>query len=114
MAGITPGLTSLLYTHQLFRKEASVGIEIYDVDASLDRLDAALVALGAEDSDFEARLAQVLAASVIVARAGGVDAESALRGWAADYRRRFEAAERDADAQGVDIATLWPDHPSTT
>jgi tetrapyrrole methylase family protein/MazG family protein len=111
VAGITPGLPSLLYTHKLFRKAASVGLDIDDVDAALDRLDAALVALRAGDG-VEAQLAQVLAASVIVARAGGVDAESALRGWAADYRRRFEAAERDADAQGVDIPTLWPDHPN--
>ena len=48
---------------------------------------------------------------MIVARAGGVDAESALRGWAADYRRRFEVAEREAAEQDVDIPSLWPDHP---
>jgi tetrapyrrole methylase family protein/MazG family protein len=115
VAGITPGLPSLLYTHKLFRKAASVGLDIDDVDAALDRLDAALVALRGGDAgspDGEAQLAQVLAASVIVARAEGVDAESALRGWAADYRRRFEAVERDAAAQGVDIPTLWPDHPN--
>jgi tetrapyrrole methylase family protein/MazG family protein len=115
VAGITPGLPSLLYTHKLFRKAASVGLDIDDVDAALDRLDAALVALRGGDAgspDGEAQLDQVLAASVIVARAEGVDAESALRGWAADYRRRFEAVERDAAAQGVDIPTLWPDHPN--
>jgi tetrapyrrole methylase family protein/MazG family protein len=115
VAGITPGLPSLLYTHKLFRKAASVGLDIDDVDAALDRLDAALVTLRGGDAgspDGEPQLAQVLAASVIVARAEGVDAESALRGWAADYRRRFEAVERDAAAQGVDIPTLWPDHPN--
>jgi tetrapyrrole methylase family protein/MazG family protein len=116
VAGITPGLPSLLYTHKLFRKAASVGLEIDDVDAALDRLDRALAALrtgtGRADGDVEAQLAQVLAASVIVARAEGIDAESALRGWAADYRRRFEAAERDADARGVDIPSVWPDHPA--
>jgi tetrapyrrole methylase family protein/MazG family protein len=112
VAGITPGLPSLLYTHKLFRKAASVGLEIDDVDAALDRIDAALTALRTDDADIERELARVLAASVIVARAGGVDAESALRGWAADYRRRFEAAERTADAQGVDIPSAWPDHPA--
>jgi tetrapyrrole methylase family protein / MazG family protein len=126
VAGITPGLPSLLYTHKLFRKAASVGLEADDVDAALDRIDAALVGLRAAtattatgttatdvtDGDVEAQLAQVLAASVIVARGAGFDAESALRGWAADYRRRFEAVERDADAQGVDISSLWPDHPT--
>jgi tetrapyrrole methylase family protein/MazG family protein len=110
VAGITPGLPSLLYTHKLFRKAASVGLEIDDVDAALDRLDAALASLRAGD-DVEVQLAQVLAAAVVVARAENVDAESALRGWAADYRRRFEAVERDAAAQGVDLPTLWPEHP---
>jgi tetrapyrrole methylase family protein/MazG family protein len=112
VAGMTPGLPSLLYTHKLFRKAASVGFEIDDADAALDRIDAALAALREGDGDVGARLAEVLAASVVVARAGGVDAESALHGWAADYRRRFEEAERDADARGVPIPTAWTDHPS--
>jgi tetrapyrrole methylase family protein/MazG family protein len=111
VAGITPGLPSLLYTHKLFRKAASVGLGIDDVDAALDRIDTALTGLRAGD-DVESQLAQVLAATVIVARAGGVDAESALRGWAADYRRRFEQVEREAAEQDVDIPSLWPDHPS--
>ena len=42
--GITPGLPSLLYTHKLFRKAASVGLEPGDVDDALDRIDAALAA----------------------------------------------------------------------
>jgi tetrapyrrole methylase family protein/MazG family protein len=112
MDGLTPGLPSLLYTHKLFRKAAAAGLEVDDVDAALDRLDAALAGLRAGD-DAEAQLAEVLVASVVIARSEGVDAESALRGWAADYRRRFEAAERDAAAQGVDIPSLWPDHPLT-
>ena len=45
VAGITPGLPSLLYTHKLFRKAASVGLDIDDVDAALDRIDAALAGL---------------------------------------------------------------------
>ena len=110
VAGITPGLPSLLYTHKLFRKAASVGLEVDDVDAALDRIDTALAALRRGDDDAEAQLAQVLAASVVVARAGGFDAETALRGWAADYRRRFEAVEREAAERDVDIPTLWPDH----
>jgi uncharacterized protein YabN with tetrapyrrole methylase and pyrophosphatase domain len=50
----------------------------------------------------------VLAAAVVVARAGGVDAESALRGWAATYRRRFEAMERLALDRDLDLAALDP------
>ena len=44
----------------------------------------------------------------MLARAGGVDAESALRGWAARYRERFEAMEQLAIARGLDLAALDP------
>jgi tetrapyrrole methylase family protein/MazG family protein len=108
VAGITPGLPSLLYTHKLFRKAASVGLDPGTLDEALDRIDAALAGLRTKDGELEAQLAQVLAASVIVARAGGIDAESALRGWAADYRRRFEAMEHLAIERDVDLAALDP------
>ena len=110
--GITPGLPSLLYTHKLFRKAASVG------------LDPGVARRGARPHRRRARrparrrrrrsrptLAQVLAASVVVARAGGVDAESALRGWAAELPRRFEAIEREADAAAA--STSPPSGPTT-
>lgn len=107
VAGITPGLPSLLYTHKLFRKAASVGLDPGTLDEALARIDAAVAGLRTNE-DVERDLAQVLAASVIVARAGGVDAESALRGWAADYRRRFEAMEHLALERDVDLAALDP------
>ncbi len=107
VAGITPGLPSLLYTHKLFRKAASVGLDPGTLDEALVRIDAAVAGLRTNE-DVERDLAQVLAASVIVARAGGVDAESALRGWAADYRRRFEAMEHLALERDVDLAALDP------
>ena len=92
--GITPGLPSLLYTHKLFRKASSVGLDPGDLGEALDRIDVAVGRLRAGGDDLEADLAQLLAAAVVVARAGGVDAESALRGWAATYRRRFMAMEQ--------------------
>ena len=106
--GITPGLPSLLYTHKLFRKAASVGLDPGALDEALDRIDAAVARLRAGDPDLEADLAEVLAATVVIARAGGVDAESALRGWAARYRRRFEAMEQLAIARDLDLAALDP------
>jgi tetrapyrrole methylase family protein/MazG family protein len=69
VAGITPGLPSLLYAHKLLRKAASVGL----------------------------------------ARSGGIDAESALRGWAVRFRRRFEAMERRAEAERLELAALPAD-----
>ena len=106
--GITPGLPSLLYTHKLFRKGASIGLDPGDLGEALDRIDVAVARLRAGGDDLEADLAQVLAASVVVARAGGVDAESALRGWAATYRRRFESMEHLAQSRDLDLAALDP------
>jgi tetrapyrrole methylase family protein/MazG family protein len=106
--GITPGLPSLLYTHKLFRKAASVGLDPGDLGEALDRIDTAVARLREGGDDLEADLAQVLAAAVVVARTGGVDAESALRGWAATYRRRFESMERLALDRDLDLAALDP------
>ena len=41
-------------------------------------------------------------------RRGGVDPEAALRASTARFRDRFMAAERTADEQGLDLATLDP------
>lgn len=103
--GITPGLPALLYTHKLFRKAATVQLDPGGLDDALARIDAAVAAMRAEDADVEAALAEVLVGAVIVARAGGVDAESALRAWAANYRERFRRMELLSDEQGVDLAT---------
>ena len=104
--GITEGLPSLLYTNKLFRKAASLGLDPGSLDEALDRIDAAVERLRAGDPDLEADLAHVLAAAVVIARAGNIDAESALRGWAARYRRRFEAMEQLAVARDLDLAAL--------
>jgi tetrapyrrole methylase family protein/MazG family protein len=104
--GITPGLPSLLYTHKLFRKAASVGLDPGTLEDALARIDAAVAAMRAADADLEGALAEVLVGAVVVARAGGIDAESALRGWTARYRDRFMAMERLAGARGLDLAAI--------
>ena len=107
VAGITPGLPSLLYTHKLFRKAASVGLEPGGVEESLDRVRSAADAIHvADDREVEALVGDLLAATVALARAGGVDAESALRGWAARFRERFERVEALARDGGLDLAAL--------
>jgi tetrapyrrole methylase family protein/MazG family protein len=107
VAGITPGLPSLLYAHKLLRKAASVGLDPGGTEESLERIVAACTMLPADD-DREAVLGELLAAAVALARAVGVDAESALHGWAARFRDRFEALERAAARDGVDLTTLEP------
>jgi tetrapyrrole methylase family protein/MazG family protein len=107
MDSITPGLPSLLYAHKLLRKAASVGVDPGDVTASLDRVDAASAQLR-DGHDDEAALGELLAATVALARARGVDTESALRGWSTRFRARFEQLERQAAADGVDLRALDP------
>jgi tetrapyrrole methylase family protein/MazG family protein len=109
VAGITPGLPSLLYAHKLYRKAASVGLDPGDVDASLARVDAAVGTMRAGSADEERVLGELLAACVALARALGVDTESALRGWAATFRARFEAMEHLATDRGLDLHTLSSD-----
>ncbi len=110
VAGITPGLPSLLYAHKLLRKAASVGLDPGSDDEALARMGPALERLrSADDDELEARLGDLLAEAVILARARGIDAESSLRGWTARFRSRFEAVEALATARGLDLATLDPE-----
>jgi tetrapyrrole methylase family protein/MazG family protein len=107
--GITPGLPSLLYAHKLLRKAASVGLDPGDAEASLDRIDASVQTLREGDvDDTEVVLGEMLAAAVALARSRGIDTESALRGWAARFKLRFEAMERRAAEQGLDLHTMDP------
>jgi uncharacterized protein YabN with tetrapyrrole methylase and pyrophosphatase domain len=110
VSGITPGLPSLLYAHKLMRKAASVGLDPGGREDALRRLDAVLADLRSDEGrDLEAQLGDLLAAAIVLARSGGVDAESALRGWAVRFRRRFEAVERLAEERHLELATLPPD-----
>jgi tetrapyrrole methylase family protein/MazG family protein len=109
--GITESLPSLLYTNKLFSKAASVGLAPGSRDEALARIDTAARDLRAADDagsdlDAEVALAQLLAAAVVLARATGLDAESALRGWAARYRARFEAMEGLAAERGLELPSL--------
>jgi len=105
------GLPALLYMHKLYRKAASVGLDPSDRADAVASIEHALGALRAPDaaaSDAEAAIGEVLAGAVALARAGGVDAESALRGWAAAYRDHFQRMESLARARGLDLASLAP------
>jgi tetrapyrrole methylase family protein / MazG family protein len=111
MEGITESLPSLLYTNKLFSKAASVGLAPGTRDEAIDRIELAARDLRAaadddRDPDAEVALAQLLAAAVVLGRASGLDAESALRGWAARYRARFEAMEQLASDRELDLPSL--------
>jgi tetrapyrrole methylase family protein/MazG family protein len=107
VAGITPGLPSLLYAHKLLRKAASVGLDPGDIDASLTRVDGAVAAMRTGDGgDAETFLGELLAATVALARALGVDTESALRGWSVRFREQFERMEQLARERDLDLHAL--------
>ena len=109
---VPTGLPALLYTHKLYRKAASVGLQPSDRTVAVDAIEGALDALRAPDAassvDIEGAVGEVLAGAVALARAGGVDAESALRGWAARYRDHFQRMEALARARDLDLAALPP------
>ncbi|MFM8237324.1 MAG: MazG nucleotide pyrophosphohydrolase domain-containing protein [Actinomycetota bacterium] len=94
VAGITPALPALLLVQKLLRKAASVGLD--PVAGAVPTGDAS--ALGA-----------ALAAVVAAGAAGGIDAESALAGWADEFRGRFARMEQAAAAAGLHLPDLGAD-----
>jgi tetrapyrrole methylase family protein/MazG family protein len=108
MDDVPKGLPSLLYAHKLFRKAASGGLTPFG--SAGEAREWALAALrdlpDGPDGDLEAALGEALAALVYVARSAGLDAESALRGWAGRFKARFQALEGLAGDQGVALEAL--------
>ncbi|HEY3240010.1 MAG TPA: nucleoside triphosphate pyrophosphohydrolase [Acidimicrobiia bacterium] len=107
MDDVPKELPSLLYAHKLYRKAASAGLGFGSAGEARDRALDALRALPDEPGgDSEADLGEALAALVYLARTAGLDAETALRGWAARFRTRFQALERLAAERGVALEAL--------
>jgi tetrapyrrole methylase family protein/MazG family protein len=109
VAGISPGLPSLLYVHKLLRKGASVGLDVTSVDEPLAVITAVGDRLGHEAPDAAVLVGELLGSAASLAGALGVDAESALQAWAGRWRARFEAMERLAAERGLDLHRLPPE-----
>ncbi len=107
MEDVPKGLPSLLYAHKLYRKAASGGLDFGTAGEARSRALDALGALPDEPgADLEEALGEALAALVYLARVCGLDAESALRGWAGRFRSRFHELERRAAEQGVVLEAM--------
>jgi tetrapyrrole methylase family protein/MazG family protein len=110
--GISPGLASLLYANKLYRKAASIGLQAGSAEEGIDRAADALSRLrepgGDPDESSRAAVGDLLAAAVVIARALGVDAETALRSWIERFRDRFVRMETLARDRGVDLARAEP------
>lgn len=115
--GVPMALPALQLTTDLQRKAAKLGFEwtdVADVTAKVrEELDEVAAASGPEER--EAEIGDLLAAVVALARAHGVDAESAARRAAGRFRHRFEtvlglAATRDLEPRELDAGSwlaLW-------
>jgi len=140
MDGVPRSLPSLLYAHKLYRKAESAGLR-FGADETLARATADLQAFGrsvstggddggaggaggaGDDAGVAAQehLGAALAGLVYLARLGGVDAETALRGWTTRFRDRFQALERRAAEAGrpvealeaEELARLWSEVAAT-
>jgi tetrapyrrole methylase family protein/MazG family protein len=110
--GISPGLASLLYANKLYRKAASIGLQAGSAQEGIDRAADALARLrdgdGEPDETSGAAVGDLLAAAVVIARARGIDAETALRSWIEKFRDRFVRMEALARDRGVDLSGAEP------
>jgi len=108
--GIPKGLPALIYEHKILRKAASIGLAapgavpadlpagLADLDRATGRLRDASGAEGgvdgaATEAEPAAAVGEVLAATVAVALALGVDGESALHARSGRFLARFRAME---------------------
>ena len=106
--GIATSQPSLGYAFAVQRKAAKVGFDWPDISGALPKIaeETAEVVQAIADRDPRATADEVgdlLFAVVNVARHAGVEPEVALRAAAQKFRRRFEAVERLALAQGIDL-----------
>lgn len=115
--GIAPGLPALIHAHKLLRQAGSIGLAGAGAvpaghEAARAALERAVAAVGSPDASSEAAaeaVGDLLAAAVSVARAFGVDGESALHAWSVRFAGRVRAVEARAAAEGVDLTTAAPE-----
>jgi len=100
--GIPGSLPALAYAAKLSKRAASVGFDWRVLAPVFDKVREELDELEAEPASSD-ELGDVLFSVVNVARHLGHDPESALRGAATKFRRRFELVEREAAARGLDL-----------
>lgn len=113
LGGVPKGMPALLRAVRVGEKAASVGYDWPDaggprakIDEELRELDEAVA--GGDAARIEAELGDVLFSLVSFARKGGVDPEAALRGTLDRFTKRFEHAEKAAQAKGQELGKMTP------
>ena len=103
--GVPTAQPSLSYAQALQRRAAKAGFE-WSADAeAADRVRAELDEFlrAGDDAEREREIGDVLLSVVGLARRHGIDAETALRGAAARFRRRFDAVVAGASGALADL-----------
>ena len=103
---IPHALPALMYATKLSRRAVAVGFEWPTLQAVWDKVHEEIDELKAtEPGSAEAvdEIGDLLFTVVNLARKQGIDAEIALRGTCAKFRRRFEAVESEAQRRGISL-----------
>jgi ATP diphosphatase len=106
LADVPVALPALTRANKLGKRAAQVGFEWPDVDGALDKLDEEIeelrqeVALGADKTDIENELGDVLFCVVNICRYLQLDPETALRRTNTKFERRFGYVEQRLAEQG--------------
>ena len=106
--GVPLSLPALSQAQEYQDRAARVGFDWHEIQGVLDKIREEVEEVRQSESaaEFAAELGDLFFALVNLARWKGADAESALRGTNARFKRRFESIERAARKQGVRVSDL--------
>ena len=106
--GISPSLPALAASQEMQERAANLGYDWPSIDGVLDKVveEADELRRAADDAERSEEFGDLLFVLVNVARRRGIEAEAAVRGANAKFRRRFASVERSAAAQGVALRDL--------
>ncbi len=111
MDGVPSGMPALAYSQALQGRAAGAGFDWEEPAAVAEKVVEEVVEMGAasDEGERERELGDMLFSIVNLARWLRVDAESALRGAAARFRRRYELMEAISRERGQEFASLSAD-----
>ncbi|HYM84747.1 MAG TPA: nucleoside triphosphate pyrophosphohydrolase [Candidatus Dormibacteraeota bacterium] len=108
LEGISPAMPALAASREMQERAAHLGYDWPSIDGVLEKAVEELGELRAagDEVEREEELGDLLMVVVNVGRKLGIDAEAALRGANAKFRRRFAVVERLAAERGVALRDL--------
>lgn len=109
---VAQGMPALMLAQTISRKAVSAGFEWDSLDGVIDKLNEEVAELAeTEPGSQEAaeEIGDILFTVVNLARKQGIDAETALRGTCAKFRRRWSAMEEAAAGSGRDLSDMTID-----